>query len=128
MKKLLTTLAAALFAVTGFAGEFPDISVSELKTAIEAKKVTVLDVNGSDSYKAGHIPGAVDFKAKKAEIAKALPAEKDALVVAYCGGPTCGAYAAAAKAAKELGYTNVKHLSAGISGWKSAGEKLEAAK
>ena len=24
---------------------------------------------------------------------------------------------------KELGYTNVKHLSAGISGWKSAGEK-----
>ena len=128
MKKLLTTLAAALFAVTGFAGEFPDISVSELKTAIEAKKVTVLDVNGSDSYKAGHIPGAVDFKAKKAEIAKALPADKDALVVAYCGGPTCGAYAAGAKAAKELGYTNVKHLSAGISGWKSAGEKLEAAK
>ncbi len=128
MKKLLTTLAAALFAVTGFAGEFPDISVTDLKAAIEAKKVTVLDVNGSDSFKAGHIPGAVDFRAKKAEIAKSLPAEKDALVVAYCGGPTCGAYAAAAKAAKELGYTNVKHLSAGISGWKSAGEKLEAAK
>ena len=33
---------------------------------------------------------------------------------------------AAAKAAKELGYTNVKHLSAGISGWKDAGEKTEA--
>jgi rhodanese-related sulfurtransferase len=85
-------------------------------------------VNGSDSFKAGHIPGAIDFRAKKAEIAKALPSDKDALVVAYCGGPTCGAYAAAAKAAKELGYTNVKHLSAGISGWKAAGEKLEPAK
>jgi len=24
-----------------------------------------------------------------------------------------------------LGYTNIKHLSAGISGWKSAGKKLE---
>ena len=128
MKKLLTTLTAALFAVTAFAGEFPDISITELKTAIETKKVTVIDVNGSQSYKAGHIPGAIDFVAKKAEIAKALPSEKDALVVAYCGGPTCGAYAAAAKAAKELGYTNVKHLSAGISGWKEAGEKLEPAK
>ena len=40
----------------------------------------------------------------------------------------CGAYAAAAKKAKELGYTNVKHLSAGISGWKKAGEKTEAGK
>ncbi len=128
MKKLLLTLTAALFSITAFAGEFPDISVSELKKAIDEKKVTVLDVNGSDSFKKGHIPTAVDFKGSKGDIAKALPAEKDSLVVAYCGGPTCGAYAAAAKAAKELGYTNVKHLSAGLSGWKSAGEKLEPAK
>jgi rhodanese-related sulfurtransferase len=128
MKKLLLTLTAALFSITAFAGEFPDISVSELKKAIEEKKVTVLDVNGSDSFKKGHIPGAIDFRAEKNDIAAKLPADKNALVVAYCGGPTCGAYAAAAKAAKELGYTNVKHLSAGISGWKSAGEKLESPK
>ena len=31
----------------------------------------------------------------------------------------------AAKAAEKLGYTNVKHLSAGISGWKDAGKPLE---
>ena len=30
--------------------------------------------------------------------------------------------------AKALGYTNVKHLAAGISGWKKAGEKTEAGK
>jgi rhodanese-related sulfurtransferase len=57
-----------------------------------------------------------------------LPADKNALVVAYCGGPSCNAYTAAAKKAKALGYTNVKHLSAGISGWKAAGEKTVAAK
>ena len=34
------------------------------------------------------------------------------------------AYQQAAKAAKELGYKNVKHLSAGMSGWKSSGEKV----
>jgi rhodanese-related sulfurtransferase len=125
MKKFLTLLAAVFCAASVQAGEFPDISVAELQTAIKEKKVTVLDVNGSDSYKAGHIPGAIDFRATKADIAKQLPADKSALVVAYCGGPTCNAYAAAAKAAKELGYTNVKHLSAGISGWKGAGAELE---
>ena len=128
MKKLLLTLTAALFSITAFAGEFPDISITELKKAIDEKKVTVLDVNGSDSFKKGHIPGSIDFRAEKKDIAGKLPSDKSALVVAYCGGPTCGAYAAAAKAAKELGYTNVKHLSAGLSGWKSAGETLEPAK
>ena len=93
--------------------------------AIEAKKVTVIDVNGSDSWKQGRIPGAIDFEANKAKLASMLPKEKDALIVAYCGGPECGAYQSAAKAAKELGYTNVKHLKAGISGWKAAERKVE---
>ena len=128
MKKLLTLLATVLLTVNANAGAFPDISIDELKTAIEAKKVTVFDVNGTDSYKAGHVPGAIDFTAHKSEISKLLPADKGALVVAYCGGPTCNAYAQAAKAAQALGYTNVKHLTAGISGWKAANAPLETAK
>jgi rhodanese-related sulfurtransferase len=128
MKKTLTLLTTALVATCLYAGEFPDISITELKTAIEGKKVTVIDVNGSDSYKSGHIPGALNFEAVKSDLTKALPQDKNALVVAYCGGPTCKAYQAAAKEAEKLGYKNVKHLSAGISGWKKAGEKTEAAK
>ncbi|MES2598846.1 MAG: rhodanese-like domain-containing protein [Verrucomicrobiota bacterium] len=124
MKKLLA-LALALVASAGFAAEFPDISISDLKTAIAEKKVVVIDVNGADSYAAGHVPGAIDFSAKADSLASALPADKGALVVAYCGGPSCNAYQAAAKKATALGYTNVKHLSAGISGWKKAGETLE---
>jgi rhodanese-related sulfurtransferase len=120
MKKILTSFLIALSSITAFAGEYPDISIDELKKAIAEKKVTVIDVNGSESYAKGHIPGAIDYRAKKADLASALPSDKGALVVAYCGGPTCGAYAAAAKDAKELGYTNVKHLSAGISGWLEA--------
>ena len=125
MKKILTLLATALCAITAQAGEFPDISIAEVKAAVETKKATIIDVNGTSSWKGGHIPGAVDFQSKKAEFAKVLPADKGALVIAYCGGPSCGAYAAAANAAKELGYTNVKHMSAGISGWKDAGAPLE---
>lgn len=128
MKALLTMIAALFFAANVSAGEFADISIAELKKAIEDKKVTVIDVNGSDSYKAGHVPTAIDFESQKGDLAKLLPADKNALVVAYCGGPSCGAYAAAAKAAAKLGYTNVKHLSAGKAGWKQAGEKFEVAK
>src|SRR5258708_76590 len=120
MKKFLTLLAVVLGTVALHAGEFPDISINELQSAIAEKKVTVIDVNGSDSFKSGNIPGAIDFQSQKADLASKLPTDKSALVVAYCGGPTCGAYAAAATAARELGYTNVKHLSAGISGWKDA--------
>ena len=128
MKKLLTLLAVTVCAISAQAGEFPDISIAEVKAAIEAKKATIIDVNGTDSWQKGHIPIAVNFASAKADLAKALPADKNALVIAYCGGPTCGAYAAAAKAAKELGYTNVKHMSAGISGWMQAGEKTEPGK
>jgi rhodanese-related sulfurtransferase len=66
-----------------------------------------------------------EITAQKAKLASLLPQDKGALIVAYCGGPKCGAYKSAAAAAKKLGYTNVKHLSAGISGWKKAGEAVE---
>jgi rhodanese-related sulfurtransferase len=36
----------------------------------------------------------------------------------------CGACKAGAEAAAQLGYTNVKHFSAGIKGWKAADEKV----
>ncbi len=129
MKKVIAFIAAAIVGITAAtAGEYPDVSIKEVKEAIKEKKATLIDVNGSSSYAKGHVPGAIDYAANKADLAKALPKEKDALIIAYCGGPSCGAYAAAAKAAKDLGYTNVKHMSAGISGWMQAGEKTEAAK
>jgi rhodanese-related sulfurtransferase len=45
-------------------------------------------------------------------------------VVAYCGSSSCGAYKRGADEAAKLGYKNIKHLSAGISGWKRAGAEL----
>lgn len=130
MKKLLQALMALALMVSGARAqaEYPDISIGDLKKAIEEKKAVVIDVNGSDSWKEGHVPTAHDWAAIKGDLAKKLPEDKDALIVAYCGGPRCSAYKAAANAAKELGYKNVKHLAAGISGWKAAGEKTEAGK
>jgi rhodanese-related sulfurtransferase len=125
MKKLLLSLATLAITFAVQAGDFPEISITDLDKAITAKKATVIDVNGTDSWKQGRIPGAINFEAEKAKLATLLPKDKDALIVAYCGGPECGAYQAAAKAAKDLGYTNVKHLKAGISGWVAAERKVE---
>lgn len=125
MKKLLGFFAAVVFAATLIAGEYPDISINELKKAIADKKVTLIDVNGTESWEKGHIASAIDFEASEEKLAKMLPQDKNALIVAYCGGPKCMAYKQAAKKAEALGYKNVKHLSAGISGWKEAGQKTE---
>ena len=126
MKKLLALFATAILALNVQDGEYPDISITDLDKAIKAGKVVVIDVNGAKSFtKRGHIPGAVSYK-NKDDLAKQLAkADKGALVVAYCGGPACKAYKRGASAAEALGFKNVKHLSAGISGWIKAGKKLE---
>lgn len=126
--KTLTALLVAFGLVTfAFAAssKFPDISQKELTSAIASKTVTVLDVNGSDSFAEGRIPGAIDYIANEKKIAALLPKDKNALIVAYCGNEYCTAYLAAATTAKELGYTNVKHYSPGIDGWKKSGAKIE---
>jgi rhodanese-related sulfurtransferase len=125
MKKLLALCAAVCLTATVYAGEFKDITIKELKSEIAAKKVTLLDANGTESWQNGHIPGALNFETTESKLTSVLPKDKSALIVAYCGNPKCTAYQAAAKAAKKLGYTNIKHLSAGIAGWKDAGEKTE---
>ena len=125
MKKLLTLLATSALAVSCYAGEFPDVSVTDVKALAESKKAVIIDVNGTESYKKGHVPGALDYAAIKDKLAEALPKDKNTTIVAYCGGPKCKAYQAAATAAEKLGYKNVKHMSAGIAGWKEAGEKME---
>lgn len=121
MKKMLAAAAAlVLSAGLALADNFPDISRSDLQTAIKNKQVVLLDCNGSESYKNGHIPGAIDFNAKGEEIASLLPKDKNTMIVAYCGGPKCHAYEQGAKAVSKLGYTNVRHFSQGISGWQEA--------
>lgn len=145
MKKLLYGMMAAVLAFsTGMtvaqgAGAKPatagaeaqaetsDISLANLRQAMADKAVVLLDCNGSKSYAAAHLSGAIDFESTKADLAKQLPADKATLVVAYCGGPRCLAYQAGTAAAIKLGYTNVKHFSGGLSGWKAAGEAMGSA-
>ncbi len=122
---MLLALMFVCLQVQAAEAETADITVAELKQAIADKTVTLLDCNGSESYKKGHLPGAIDFSAAGDKLATMLPADKSMMIVAYCGGPKCLAYRAGVEAARKLGYTNVKHFSGGLSGWKKAGEKMQ---
>ena len=128
MKTLFLALLIAFAAtLTGADKGAADISHDDLLAAVKAKTAVVIDVNGSDSYKEGHIPGALNWDDVKDDLAKHLPADKSTLVVAYCGSEQCGAYKQAADAATKLGYTNVKHYSKGLKGYKASGAELETA-
>lgn len=113
--------------VSAFAAETqaPEVGLDELKKLVASKSATVIDVNGDDTYKTGHIPGAINFAAQKDNLAKVLPKDKNALIVAYCGGPMCVAWKKAAEEATKLGYTNIKHYKGGLKGWKEGGQTLE---
>lgn len=107
--------------------KFPEIKRKALNKAMKENKVFLIDANGSESYAKAHIPGAVDFESTGDALTEKLPQDKNALVVAYCGGPGCMAWSKAAKKLEELGYTNVKHYKGGIKEWKSSGMKVESA-
>jgi rhodanese-related sulfurtransferase len=96
---------------------YPEISKTDLQKAIDGKTATIFDVNGTESYKKAHVTGAIDYMATKAHFAHTLPSDKNAMVVAYCGGPSCSAWKTAAVEACKMGYTNVRHFKAGIKGW-----------
>jgi rhodanese-related sulfurtransferase len=125
-KTIFATIA--LFAAAGITRAadttYPDITHDELLKALQSRTVTLLDANGAETYKEGHIPTAINFEQVEKSLGSLLPADKNALIVAYCGNEQCGAYRRAAKAASELGYTNVKHYAKGIMGWKASGAKV----
>jgi rhodanese-related sulfurtransferase len=97
---------------------YPQISLEELKKATAEKTATIIDVNSEESFKEKHVTGAIHYGSVKSDFAKTLPAKKDQLIVAYCGGPKCTAWKKAAHEACKLGYTNIKHFKDGIKGWK----------
>jgi rhodanese-related sulfurtransferase len=95
------------------------ISPKDLQGMIRNDKVNVFDVNSRQSWMQAHVPGAVNLDPVSYLVGD-LPADKSAHVVFYCSNPFCRKAPNAARRAKELGYTKVKVMPAGISGWLGA--------
>jgi rhodanese-related sulfurtransferase len=70
-------------------------------------------------YDKEHIPGAISLPTSQFEKMKGLlPADKNALIVFYCGGLKCALSHKAAFKSEEMGYTNVRVYAKGYPDWK----------
>jgi len=101
------------------------ISPGDLHELMRKETVTVLDVNARQSWLAARVPGALHLDPANFGPAD-LPADKDAMLVFYCSNFLCRKAPNAARRAEGLGYRNVHVMSAGISGWLSAGLPAES--
>jgi rhodanese-related sulfurtransferase len=95
------------------------VSPAELVQLIQRKQATVIDVNSPQSWKQAHVPGALNLDPLTYS-ETALPPDKASGLVFYCSNPLCRKAPSAARRAKQMGYTDVKVMSAGISGWLDA--------
>ena len=96
--------------------KYGDISYEELLKVIKKGDAVIIDANGQESYDKHRVTRAVAFHDKD-KLNKALPKDKNTLIIAYCGSPRCAAWTKAADYVTEKGYTNVTHYSEGIKGW-----------
>lgn len=101
------------------------ISVESLQQRVRDRQVTVVDVNARGSWMRAHVPGALHLDAEQYS-ASDLPADTHAPLVFYCSNPLCRKAPNAARRAIRMGYANVQVLPAGISGWLSAGGRVES--
>jgi rhodanese-related sulfurtransferase len=101
-------------------------SVDEVDHAIATGACTPVDANGDQTRKKmGTLPGAVLLTDSDNYNPSELPTDKTKALVFYCGGTACMASHGAANRAIALGYSNVKVMPDGISGWVKAGKKVQ---
>lgn len=101
------------------------INAETLVTFMESDmELVIIDVRSEDSYKEGHIPGAInielrDFENRLDEI------PKNKAVVTYCSGTSCQLGKQAAGILLNNGYTEIYVLPGGIIEWESGGFTVE---
>ena len=103
------------------------ITRDELRDAIEAGSVTVVDALGESYWAQQHLPGAVYLVAEDVdtEAGRLLP-DQAAAIVTYCSNTACPNSGQVASKLEQLGYTNVRKYREGIQDWVEAGLPVES--
>lgn len=108
--------------------EAEPLELEEVRDMIRRREpMTLVDVRESDEWRAGHLPGALHIPRAflELQVDDKLP-EKDAPLVLYCAGGNRSAMAA--RTLRDLGYSNLRHMVRGFSGWRDAGYEVEVPK
>lgn len=102
------------------------ITRDELRVAIEAGSITVVDALGESYFAQQHLPGALNIVEDEVAVAapRLLP-DKSAAIAVYCANPACPNSQAVAVALRRLGYTDVRKYREGIQDWVGAGLPVE---
>ncbi|MEV0717111.1 rhodanese-like domain-containing protein [Asanoa sp. NPDC050611] len=104
------------------------ITRDELRAAIDAGTVTVVDALGGDYWAKQHLPGAVPLAPTEvAERAAELLPDRAAAIVTYCSNVACPNSGQVADQLGRLGYGNVRKYREGIEDWVGAGLPTEVA-
>lgn len=83
----------------------------------------LLDVRGTEKFREGHVPGAVDLAHGKIIGSRLAEYPAGTLFVTYCAGPHCNGAARGAIRLAKLG-RRVKIMTGGITGWLDEGFAL----
>lgn len=104
------------------------ITRDELKDAIDAQEVTVVETLRDEHFAQGHLPGAIHIHYEAiADDAPTLLPDPEAAIVTYCSDTTCENSHIAADQLVAMGYTNVRRYAEGKKDWEQAGLDLEGA-
>ena len=95
------------------------------RLARNPEQVSIIDVNSRQSWISARVPGARNLD-PVAFSDSDLPPDKNSVLVFYCSNPMCRKAPNAARRAKKIGYSNVRVMSAGISGWLAAALPTES--
>ena len=108
---------------TAYEQHYPEISYTQLRKAIDAGQIFLIDANSTKTFKNGHIPLAKSLY-NRDQLTAQLPVLKNYPIAVYCGGPQCSAWHKAADFAAAKGYTSIMHFEGGLKGWKDQGNPL----
>jgi sulfur-carrier protein adenylyltransferase/sulfurtransferase len=100
--------------------QIPEVDVASLDRELKNGAPVVLDVREADEHAQGMIPSTTYIPRSYLElrIERTVPNRETAIVI-YCGSGSRSIWAA--KALRDLGYTNVRNLTGGFTAWKRAG-------
>ena len=88
-------------------------------------KFKLVEVLSEDSYKDGHIPGAINIPVDKLEKDSGKKLKKTDTIVVYCASYHCPASTNAAKILLKMGYNKVFDFKGSKKTWVDAGLELE---
>jgi rhodanese-related sulfurtransferase len=116
-------------AIIGDSGASPSTVAKETAQALfKSRSVVFVDARASESYRQGHIPGAVSLPLGRIDekINGFLSNHSISTpIVTYCSGVNCGDAAHLAALLSDFGYTRVAVFTGGMEAWRNEGLPVE---